>query len=107
VEAALAVLRLVRDLFQSAGDGDRARALRVAHTRVRDLAVQQIEEDELVEQRDGDVTGDARPAIALGVREEVAEVDVGEPRSREKNAAVWKLKGGGRRQGARAAALRR
>ncbi len=65
--------------------------------RVGDLAVEQVEEDQLVELRNGDVTRDARAAIALGVGEEIAKVDVGEPRSRQKNAAVWKMERSGRR----------
>src|SRR5262249_47178148 len=96
-EAALSVLGLVRNFLEGRRDGDRVRAARVADARVRDLTVQQVEQEQLVELRDGDVPRDARAAVALRVGEEVAEVDVGEPPSRQKNAAVRKLEGGRRR----------
>ena len=53
--------------------------------RVDHLAFPQKEQEKLIRQPDRDVTGDARRTVALGIGEEVPEVNVGELRSREEN----------------------
>src|SRR5215475_12207249 len=105
MEAALAVLGFVGGFLDRAGDRYRARAVCVGQDRVRDLAVQEVKKDQLVELRDGDVARDPRAAVALGVGEEIPKVDVRKPRSRKEDAAVRKMEGGERRHFARAAAL--
>ena len=72
------------------------RSTRIANGGVHHFALEQIEHHQLIELRDRDVARDARRTITLRVGEQIAKVDVGEPRSGQSDASIWKAEGGER-----------
>ena len=84
------------NLLERRGDR-RGRAIRADRARVAFATspLEQIEDHELVGQRDRDIARDPRRAIALRVVEKVAKVDVGEPRARQEDAVCGKRRAAG------------
>ena len=83
-----AVLGLARHLFHRGADGDGVKLPAVVRAGVHQFAALEIEHQEFFRKPDGHVAGHPRGTVALGVRQQVLQVYIGEPSARQEHARI-------------------